>query len=1276
MLVDSVARPLSETRLLAAYEASGVLLCVLDAELRVEHLNAAALAAFRLEAGSPLGFEFVETLVAVEDRSRVSELLRQVVAQTQAQTAVFSLHCATPTTPERLLSASFSAIRSKAGVVAGTAVNAQLLNRLAMPVVAALATGETVELEQSAPLHSIARLEERIACEVTERVAVQEALRRSEVQYGELFRESRDALMILKAPDWHFAASNPAAWQLFGVANAAELALLSPSDVSPERQPDGAQSGDKAGRMIETALEVGYCSFEWHHQSVNGRRVLCSILLNRVQFDGQLAIQATVRDITEERHAQELLLASAQDFRSLFESMDDILVIATLDGIIHHVNNAAVRKLGYEFEQLQQLGFSRLQPAQLRMEGAEVFAAVLRDDRASSRLPLQRKDGTVLPAETRLWRGQWNGTDCVFSISKDLSAEQEAQQRFEQLFRNNPARMAYSELPSRRLVDVNDAFLKGLGFSREEVIGSTADELGCFPDQEQKLRLAEELAATGRVADLELTVRRKDGGLLHGLFSGELITVNGRQYFLAIMIDITDRKRAEEELLEINRCLELETARANAMAAQAESASVAKSEFLANMSHEIRTPMNGVIGMTGLLLDSGLEPEQRQYAETVRSSAESLLGLINNILDFSKIEAKRLTLERFEFKLTQLVEELVSTHAAIAVGKGLELLVSVDPQIPNRLWGDAGRLRQTLGNLLGNALKFTQAGEIVVRVTLASGPKSAQNPGTVTLRFWVRDTGIGMPQHRLRFSFEKFTQVDASTTRRFGGTGLGLAISKQLVELMGGQIGVQSVEGQGSEFWFTVPLEVKQYDAPVAPVETTKLSGVRVLLVVGNPTSRELLRCQMSAWGLRVTTVEDGPTALAVLFDGQNTRDPFVIAVIDLVLSGTDGVTLGRTIQREPRLSGTRGVLLVPVGFKQAAPSGFKAHLTKPVRQAELRQALSTALASRSDAGAEAAPLTVGRAMREATPPFAGSKFRVLVAEDNITNQKVAQGLLKKLGINADVVANGIEAVEAVSALPYDLVFMDVQMPELDGLGATRAIRALERAGATPELVIIAMTAHALPADRERCLATGMDDYVSKPVSSAGLTSLLTKWLVSSGRVPSALSHRPTPSSAAAARNSWPGFKLTAPLKRADTSVSRSSSKPSEQRGALEPDGAVCALIFDEAAMLARVMDDADLARTIAYGFLQDIPKQLAALSRHLELRDAERVTQQAHSIQGAAAVVGAGALVASAADIERLGASGNWTDLDRRVAQLEQRFETLRLTMLKSKLLTLVGDT
>ncbi|HWF46494.1 MAG TPA: response regulator [Bryobacteraceae bacterium] len=775
-------------------------------------------------------------------------------------------------------------------------------------------------------------------------------------------------------------------------------------------------------------------------------------------------------DITERKREDQSATEAQRDFERFFNLIPDLACIVSNDGYFKKVNPAWETTLGYSIEEvLSRPMLDFIHPDDLEPTLNEI-ARQSREYRTKHFVNRYRcKDGSYRIFD---WRTTFNRDESTrFGIAKDITEQRQS----EESLRESEQRFRIMADSCPTIIWVTDASGKIQLTNRvcREFFGITLEQAGAdqwplliHPDDHLTYNGEFFCALRDRTPfRAEARVRRWDGEWRWIASYAEPRMSRNGDYLghVGISPDITDRKQSEEALQKAKDA--------------AEAANRAKSEFLANMSHEIRTPMNGVIGLTELALDTDLTAEQRGYLDGVKNSAASLLRILNDILDFSKIEARKLEFEVIEFDLRQLVDGTLKVLAIRAAAKNLELACDLDPVIPARVLGDPGRLRQILINLIGNAIKFTERGEVVIRV---EGRLDTQ--GKVELHFSVQDTGIGIPLNKQQHVFNAFSQADSSLTRTFGGTGLGLTISSQLVEMMGGRIWLESEEGIGSTFHFTVRLG----GAPARPEEERRrdsgvLEGMAVLVVDDNETSRRILAKMLSTRGLRTTLADSGPAALRALEDAAERGKPFPLIVLDAQMPGMDGFQLAERIQADPQCSGTRIALLTSGAQHGDADRcrelGISACLAKPVVERELLDAMTRMLRPpvRPEVHADPTP--------RRTAPVEGPRLRLLVVEDNPVNGLVAKRLLEKQNHTVMTAANGREALDMMEKETFDCVLMDLQMPVLDGFETTAVIRNKERISGG-HLPIIALTAHAITGDLERCLAAGMDGYLTKPINT------------------------------------------------------------------------------------------------------------------------------------------------------------------------------------------------
>ena len=922
------------------------------------------------------------------------------------------------------------------------------------------------------------------------------------------------------------------------------------------------------------------------------------------------------RDITEHKRAEKALWESEELYRLMALNASDALYVFHLDSERLDWYGQIDKMLGYEegaFPRTRAAWRDSIHPADYNRVMESYRRSCETGKPFHEEYRIRRRDGTYL-----YWTDRGKPIyDAVGKMVRFIGACTNVTERkqAEKLLQQQSAAVR-ALMDGIAILDqkgeyiyLNEAYAQTYGYDNtEELIGeSWTTHYG-----EEVLRRFEQgimpaLERYGRWRG-EAVGKRRDGSTYPQEISLARIEEGG---LVCVIRDITTRKLIETELAEA-RDAALESARL-------------KSEFLANMSHEIRTPMNGIIGMTGLLLDTQMTPKQREFTEAIWSSAHTLLNIINDILDFSKIESGELKFETVDFDLMSAVENTFELFAQQAQAKGIELASLVYSDVPTQLRGDPGRLRQVLTNLVGNAVKFTERGEVVVRVT-----KEEATDTHVVVRCTISDTGIGISEAGQQRLFRAFTQADGSTTRKYGGTGLGLAISKQLIEYMGGEIGVESTPGKGSTFWFTAKFE-KQQDKTAAtlPVKAD-LKGVRVLVVDDNETNRRILHHQVTWWGMRDDSAASGMQALEALRREAAAGDPYDLAVLDMQMPEMDGLMLARAIKSDPTIATTRVVMLTSHSndVELARQAAIAAWLTKPVKQSQLFDCLVTVMSGGiSEATVSAPAERIHQSFKPSlptmprrTPEHGRAPVRILVAEDKIVNQKVALHQLQKLGYTADAVANGREVLEALEKVPYDIIFMDCQMPEMDGYEATAEIR--QREGSSKHTTIIAMTAHVLEGAREKCLAAGMDDYVAKPVKPEALEVVLERW-------------------------------------------TRPPVQPLESTGSEAYAGTTIEDIMD-ATVLARFREDQDESKPdvvieLIDLFVRETLTSLPTLHEAVAEGNAQALHREAHNLKGSCAILGLRQMAAISEELEQMGRSGSIAGAEALLVQLEPQFERVR---------------
>ena len=950
--------------------------------------------------------------------------------------------------------------------------------------------------------------------------------------------------------------------------------------------------------IIDSAPFILGIAFGWIGVR-QARLIKLSNELAQTVEDRTAELQAVNKQLTHEleqlRQIETVISRGKREWETTFDAVADLIFVTDFNGIIVRCNKAVTRVLKMSFQSLIGTSLAEVLRTDDKSEPPELHTGEVEIPRLGGFYEVLNEGMTAAGVPRFLY--------ILHDISKRKQIEDDIVKQkifFESLVVNNPAAIIVLD-EKEQITSCNPAFENLFGYKQNEIRGVNLDSLITTETTHQEAAQYTQKAMSGNFHGVGKR-RRKDGVLVDvEIFGVPVIVGEHKIGALAIYHDITELLVARQEAEEANR---------------------AKSEFLANMSHEIRTPMNGVIGMLELALDTTLTDEQREYLNTSLQSAEALLALINDILDFSKIEAKKLELEQINFNLRTTVEDAVSSLAHRAQDGGLELACLIHPDLSSDLKGDPARLRQIIINLIGNALKFTHQGEVVVRVEPLE-----ETDTQAMVHFSVQDTGIGIPLDRQKSVFERFTQADGSTTRKYGGSGLGLTICKQLVEAMGGEIGIQSTVGVGSTFWFRIkfqkqPVE-KRGTAPLF-IEPVNLSNLRILAVDDNATNRTILSRTIEGFGCRVDAVSTGSKGIELLRNAARIGDPYKVVLLDMQMPGMDGEQTARAIKSDPAVKDVRIIVLTSVGQRGDAihmeALGCSGYLLKPVRQHMLYAALEAVLGRKE----EKDPAIITRHLLAEQKQH--SNQHLLLAEDNPINQKLAVIILTKAGFTVDAVENGLQVIEKAKTGNYNAVLMDVQMPEMDGFEATRNLRAWE--GTTGgHIPIIAMTAHAMKGDRELCLAAGMDDYVSKPLEVRILLGVLDRWLTTS-------EPRETPSD----RTGEPLHEKPQPAPTFPEPPSPPADNPP----------------MDIDRALDRFANDRPFLVEMCLDYVAGLPKRIQEIKSAVDLKNANDLSRFAHNLRGVSANFSAEGITDLCAQLEALGRHEDLTTATELVSRLE----------------------
>ncbi|MCP4214077.1 MAG: PAS domain S-box protein, partial [bacterium] len=1093
--------------------------------------------------------------------------------------------------------------------------------------------------------------------ELEEYRQAQQLLRLSESKYRRLYEHSPDSVMLLDKDG--FFSCNQKTLDMFGCDSKEEFCSKHPADLSPPFQPCGTESRIAANTHISTAMEKGKNRFDWVHKKVSGEEFHAEVLLNAIEINDKEILHAIVREISQRKAMEQILKDSEEQFRALTEYTTDITVILDGNTIYKYSNPGVTTTLGYDKPEV--IGKS-LEDFIFR----EDFPAIMQAVRLAMESPgkpirisdfrVHHKDGHLIYLEgSCCYLPDLKSIAGIVFNGRDITGRKAAEEKL----RESEAFERALAGASPDYILVLDKIGKITKVNRAHQMHAIEDVVGKFvfdfvpPEYADAFNTAfRQAMETGRLQKVETQVNLPDGPhYFLNRFNRTCLTGED-EMIVQISTDITERKQAE--LL------------ANEMAHQAQLANSAKSEFLARMSHEIRTPMNGVIGLSSLMLDTELTAEQAGYTKSIRESGDALMIIINDILDFSKMETGKLDLELMDFDLRALLENIDQLQAGNAFEKGLEYSCIVAPDCPSLLQGDAGRLRQVLVNLVGNAVKFTAQGEVSLGVTA-----SMEDENSVFLSFTVSDTGIGIPEANRRELFQPFVQGDGSSTRKFGGTGLGLAISKQLVEMMNGSISVESKEGAGSKFQVSAFFRKQPKQAGSATTLPDNLRDTRFLIAAANASNRLALHHLLESFNLHSEEAQNCSETLDKLEAAAQRQLPFDTVFIDLGLPELGGYDLAQKIM-ESTTPGRRPLMVMlttPVNHgdvRRMAHAGISASLARPVsrpRLANLLPALVNGNFEKNDlhllpwryAAPKKieAPIPAGNGKKESKAPTPG----ILIVDENSANQIVTLSILRTLGYRTDAVGNGMEALQSLEIIPYDLVLMDCRMTEMDGFRTTEIIRDMSSSVKRHDIPIIGLTANTTKGEREKCIAAGMNDCLPKPVSLKTLESVVIEVFLNDQT-----NRRQRERQEERHHFGAVGDTAAAAGGIGNGELYGLENNPADR----EPETSVEHDVFIEEFLLDKLGGDRELGAVIIGRFISDTIAQIATLKGEFGRKDLESVWKKAHVIEETAASVGAPALQKAAHNVQQ--ALLQKDDCGQAIEELSQQFDILAAEMKEEK--------